>query len=252
MLFLLAFMVNYSIAQQAVPGKIEAESYTTMSGVGTETTTDTGGGLNVGWIDNNDWLDYSVNVSVAGTYTVNYRVASTVATGKIQLTASGANFATNVPNTTGNQVWTTVTATVTLSAGVQTIRLTTLVGGFNFNWFELTTNGTPPTNLAKGKAATASSVEGGNVVANGVDGNTTGTRWSSLFTDPQWFTVDLGQSCNITQMVLLLNTTCVLGLPMLMLVQVVLCRVMLVVRSLTRVALVLVIARKFLITYVML
>lgn len=202
MLFLLAFVWHSSLAQQAVPGKIEAESYSAMSGIGTETTTDVGGGLNVGWIDNNDWMDYSVNVSVAGNYTVNYRVASVVATGRIQLTASGTNYTTTVPNTTGNQTWTTVSATVTLSAGIQTIRLTALSGAFNINWFEFTTNVTPPTNVARGKTATASSVEGGNTVANAVDGNTTGTRWGSLFTDPQWITVDLGQNHTITQVIL--------------------------------------------------
>lgn len=201
MSFLAAFMVQIASAQQAVPGKIQAESYTTMSGVGTETTTDVDGGLNVGWIDNNDWMDYSVNVSVAGTYTINYRVASTVATGRIQLTASGNNFATNIPNTTGGQVWQTVQASVTLSAGVQTIRLTALAGGFNFNWFELLQSGAIP-NVAKGKTVTASSFEGGNVAANAVDGNTTGTRWGSAFADPQWITVDLGATYSISQIIL--------------------------------------------------
>src|SRR5262249_53537262 len=40
--------------------------------------------------------------------------------------------------------------------------------------------------------ATASSVNGGNVAANAVDGNT-GTRWESTQgVDPQWITIDLG------------------------------------------------------------
>src|SRR5688572_9239551 len=38
--------------------KIEAESFTAMDGIGTENTSDAGGGLNVGWQDNNDWMDY--------------------------------------------------------------------------------------------------------------------------------------------------------------------------------------------------
>ncbi len=49
----------------AIPGKIEAENYSAMNGIQTEPTTDTGGGLNVGWIHVGDWLDYNVNVENA-------------------------------------------------------------------------------------------------------------------------------------------------------------------------------------------
>lgn len=47
--------------------------------------------------------------------------------------------------------------------------------------------------LARGRPVTASSIEPGtsHVGANAVDGNT-GTRWSSAFADPQWISVDLG------------------------------------------------------------
>ncbi len=58
---------------------------------------------------------------------------------------------------------------------------------------KLRSTGTPvPANLATGKAVTVSSTEAGaNVAANAVDGQY-GTRWSSLYTDAQWLTVDLG------------------------------------------------------------
>ena len=65
--------------------KIEAESYSQMSGVQTENTLDVGGGLNVGWQDNYDWMDYPVNVSTAGTYTVNFRVSSFFSGAQFQL-----------------------------------------------------------------------------------------------------------------------------------------------------------------------
>src|SRR5260221_471634 len=57
------------------------------------------------------------------------------------------------------------------------------------------------TNVALGKAATASSTENGGTGAPlAVDGNT-GTRWSSAFSDPQWLQVDLGSPqsiCGVT------------------------------------------------------
>ena len=58
---------------------LQAESYSQMSGIQTQTTSDTGGGLNVGWIDVNDWMSYQntpVTIPATGTYRIEYRVAS--------------------------------------------------------------------------------------------------------------------------------------------------------------------------------
>ncbi|WP_229263559.1 discoidin domain-containing protein [Cohnella cholangitidis] len=123
------------VGPSAIPGKIEAESYSAMNGIQTETTTDIGGGLNVGWIHVGDWLDYNVNVQNAGTYTVEYRVASNGSAGQIQLQSGSATLATTaVPNTGGWQNWQTVTASVTLSAGQQTLRVYASGYDFNINW----------------------------------------------------------------------------------------------------------------------
>jgi len=57
--------------------------------------------------------------------------------------------------------------------------------------------------LSQGKPATASSTENAGTPASAaVDGNTTGTRWSSAFSDPQWLQVDLGATDTISQVVL--------------------------------------------------
>src|SRR4051812_42332176 len=56
--------------------------------------------------------------------------------------------------------------------------------------------------LSQGKPATASSSENAGTPASAAfDGSTT-TRWSSAFADPQWIQVDLGQSADVTQVVL--------------------------------------------------
>jgi predicted esterase len=124
--------------------KIEAESYSNMSGIQTEPTSDAGGGLNVGWQDNNDWMDYPVNLAAAGTYTINFRVATFFNGPQFQLrNSSGAVLATvTVPNTGGFQKWQTVSASVYLPAGQQTLRIltTNANGGWNINWWEITTN----------------------------------------------------------------------------------------------------------------
>ncbi|MEV4087840.1 discoidin domain-containing protein, partial [Nonomuraea fuscirosea] len=57
--------------------------------------------------------------------------------------------------------------------------------------------------LSQGRPATASSQEGAAYAAAAAfDGDLTGTRWSSSFSDPQWLRVDLGASARISRVVL--------------------------------------------------
>jgi hypothetical protein len=126
-----------------IPGTIQAESYNTMSGIQTETTSDTGAGLNVGWIDANDWMDYNVTVGTTGNYNVQFRVASWVANAQLQLKKGTTVLATvTLPNTGGGQVWaTTASVSVPLTAGAQTLRVQIVTGGFNFNWMSFAAAG---------------------------------------------------------------------------------------------------------------
>ena len=128
-----------------IPGKIESESYSSMSGVGLETTGDTGGGQNIGWIDANDWMDYPVNVTTAGSYQVSFRVATNMANAQMKLVNGSTTLCTlTVPNSTGGyQSWQTFTANVTLAAGNQTLRFVALTGGFNINWMSFAQNTNP-------------------------------------------------------------------------------------------------------------
>jgi uncharacterized protein len=55
------------------------------------------------------------------------------------------------------------------------------------------------TDLARGRPAASSSVEAAQFGAgNAVDGNS-GTRWSSAFADPQWISVDLGSTRQVSR-----------------------------------------------------
>ncbi|WP_281558463.1 cellulase family glycosylhydrolase [Thalassomonas sp. RHCl1] len=123
----------------AAEGRIEAEDYIAMAGVQTESTTDTGGGLNIGYIDPGDWMTYRVNVSTSGTYKVSYRVSSYDG-GQLQFEKAGGAVAygvMDVPATGGWQNWQTVSHTVTLTAGEQELAIASLAGAWNINWFEL-------------------------------------------------------------------------------------------------------------------
>jgi hypothetical protein len=119
----------------------EAENYTNMNGIEVETTSDVNGNQNVKSIESGDWIEYSINVPKTATYTLNYRLASQIG-GLVQLLSNGNPLVTtNIPATGGLQTWATVSASVSLVAGLQTIRLNAQTGGWNINWFDLLAQG---------------------------------------------------------------------------------------------------------------
>ena len=91
------------------------------------------------------WFKYTVNVATAGTYTVNLRLAApTAVTDALHIAnSSGANLSGNVtaPATGGWQTWTTVAATVTLPAGMQTLTVDQDNAGWNINYLAFATSG---------------------------------------------------------------------------------------------------------------
>ncbi|MCL6457688.1 MAG: chitobiase/beta-hexosaminidase C-terminal domain-containing protein [Gorillibacterium sp.] len=126
-----------STAAPGDPGKIEAESYANMFGVETEIASE--GGLNVSYVDAADWMDYTVNVQTAGVYKAEFRVSSPYAGTQLQLLKGTTVLATvTVPNTGGWQNWQTVSASVNLTAGSQTLRVYAVTNGWNLDWLSLT------------------------------------------------------------------------------------------------------------------
>jgi hypothetical protein len=120
---------------------VQAESYISMAGIQTETCTE--GGLNVGWIDAGDWMAYNVTIPTTGTYRVIYRVASPNAgkTLRLEKDAGATQLGSvTIPNTGGWQNWTNVAHNVTLPAGTYSVGLATATGGFNVNYFTVTSN----------------------------------------------------------------------------------------------------------------
>lgn len=121
---------------------IQAESYTSMSGVQTEATTDTDGGLNVGYADTGDWMSYAnVNFPTSGAYLIEYRVASGVNGAVISSDLSAGTIqlgSVNIPNTGGWQNWQTVSQTVNVNAGTYNFGIYIQNSGVNLNWFRIT------------------------------------------------------------------------------------------------------------------
>ncbi|GAB4025314.1 carbohydrate-binding protein [Spirosoma gilvum] len=130
-------------ASRNLPGKFEAESFDVASDVRPETTSDEGGGQNLGYIDDGDWMDYNVNVASAGEYTFQFRVSNSYGNGVIFIKSEDGTTlgSVNVPRTGGWQNWATVSTAVNLPAGSQVLRIYTNPGTWNFNWFNVIQNG---------------------------------------------------------------------------------------------------------------
>lgn len=147
----------------AIPGRIQAEDfdyggeglayhdtssgnsgnqYRTSENVDIENCSDTGGGYNVGWMAAGEWLEYTVNVATAGSYTIQARVSAQDPGKTFYIEFGGINKTGNlsVPDTNGWQNWTTVTKTVTLSAGVQIMRMVSNSADFNLNYIDISAN----------------------------------------------------------------------------------------------------------------
>jgi len=118
---------------------IEAEDYNYNHGFEPEKCSDENGGQNLGYTDVGDWTEYTINVTNAGTYTINARIASNSKKSTI-LFESIVNgevnelVKVNTPETGGWQKWQTVSELVDLSEGEQTLRLYAENDLFNINW----------------------------------------------------------------------------------------------------------------------
>jgi hypothetical protein len=140
----------YNGTPMAIPGSILTENFDNGGeGVGYHDTTPgnsggqyratdvdiqaaSSGGFNIGWIADGEWLAYSVNVAAAGTYQLQFNVASPAASGRMHATFGGTATGTvAIPNTGSWQSWTTVSLTANLVAGPQLMTLVFDTGGFN-------------------------------------------------------------------------------------------------------------------------
>jgi GH18 family chitinase len=138
---------------------IQAESYSSMSGIQTEATTDTGGGLNVGYADTGDWMAYyNINFPTSGSYLIEYRVASAVSGARISSDLSAGTIqlgSVDIPNTGGWQNWQTVSHTVNVNAGTYNFGVFIQNTGVNLNWIKITKSGTAKIASADAKKAVA-------------------------------------------------------------------------------------------------
>ncbi len=178
-----------------IPGKVEAENFNTggeggayhdtdgsnnggayrpTEGVDLEGTADAGGGYDVGWTMQGEWIKYTVNVQTTGSYDIDFRVASGAAGGDFHLEVDDANVTgtLTIPPTGGWQNWTDVTKTgVALTAGQHVLKLVMDTYPGNFNWFNFTLAGgstdTPTPTLIPGTGSPLYVLDGADTTTSG-------------------------------------------------------------------------------------
>jgi beta-glucosidase len=128
---------NEGSGPQPIPGRVEAENYSSFQGVTLVRTTDEGGGSALASFDRTDWAEYELIVPSEGVYQVALRVSCATGAGRVGLVLGGQVLAVlDIPVTGDWENWTTVTTRVTLPEGIQRLKVFAFIGGFRLNWLE--------------------------------------------------------------------------------------------------------------------
>ncbi len=151
-----------------VPGKVEAEDfdlggegvayhdnsvanqgnqYRTTEGVDIENCNE--GTYNLGYVNNGEWLEYSLDVTQTGIYTITLRVASPNANRLAHLSIDYVAITGSVaiPNTGAYQNWQNVVIpNISLTAGTRIFRFSMDTDNFNVNYYQFDLNTVTGTN----------------------------------------------------------------------------------------------------------
>lgn len=137
---------NFAIANQvnapvwiAMPGKVEAENFAFKSGMQAETTSDVGGGQNLGYIGNGDWAEYTIENNTSNTdFQISFRLAATSASGVIDYYVDDKYIGrVNAPNTGNWQMYQSVSKNIILTQGKHYLKIIATVSGFNINYMDV-------------------------------------------------------------------------------------------------------------------
>jgi endonuclease/exonuclease/phosphatase family metal-dependent hydrolase len=153
---LLPFILFASLgyAEVCSAARFQAEDYTaafdTTTGntgnvyrtgnVDIQTTSDTNGGFNVGWVEPTEWLSFNnLVIPTTGDYLISARVASESG-GSLSLDLNGGSIQLGqlaITGTGGWQTWKTFSKVVKINAGTYSLGVFATTGGWNLNWVDV-------------------------------------------------------------------------------------------------------------------
>jgi len=143
--FSLLEVINNLPVRLQLPGKVVMQDYYYQEGLSFEQTEDAAnpGGLNFGYTDNGDFIDFLVTIKKEGTFAFNYSIAALASNGRFEVQLLDANNlkqvvgSYSVPSTGGWQSWRVEHEEITLPSGHYTLRIYVASREFNMSWFEI-------------------------------------------------------------------------------------------------------------------
>lgn len=141
----------------------------------------TAGGYSVGWIASGEWLEYTVNVAIAGSYSLSFSSSATTATGSIRVRMDDIDLTGIValPPTGDWGTWQTTTVNnISLSAGNQILKIEIIDGDFNLNNLSITQEMNPTIPNAPN-----------NLTATAISGSQINLSWNDLSDNEDEFNI---------------------------------------------------------------
>ena len=138
----LNFVLTDDTNRKSIPGIIQAEDFANQSGLTVSSTSDVGGGSELGYLNAGDYATYEVRVEQQGTYTIKNRVA-TAYTGAhynlelISLDGKTYPISEIKPNNTGSwNNWQTIDQEAVIPQGNYDLKMTSINSSVNINWYD--------------------------------------------------------------------------------------------------------------------
>ena len=135
--------VSFSDTANNGPGSGDYRTDYGTEGPDLEGTSDSGGGYNLGWTQDNEWLEYEIIATTTSAYTFVIRHAATNGNNpqiRITTTQGGLQADTGtigLVTTGGWQNWQSSTLQVTLFQGTNIVRFNIANGGGNYNYIDI-------------------------------------------------------------------------------------------------------------------
>jgi hypothetical protein len=122
-----------------IPGRLQAERYVTITNMNIAPTTDSDGLADMISAAGLASADYNIQVDSPGSYLLNFRVSGAV--GQIRIFEGSTLLGTASATQTG---WSTVSTTVLLATGTQTLHVVLFANAQKLNWVEFVATNHPP------------------------------------------------------------------------------------------------------------
>jgi len=144
--------IDFASKSNTIPTTVQAEDFSMYQNsdylnrggqyrnesVGIETCSDVNGGFDVGYTNDNEWLQYNITAAITYRYDLKLRIAGYGGMVSVKIDGNDVIANTNLPSTGGWQLWQDFDlGQFNIESGNHSIQITFAKGGFNFNYFRI-------------------------------------------------------------------------------------------------------------------